>query len=581
MAVASLWGEHWTPSSDLALLDLRIRDIGGPNTPLLGPFSRFGWSHPGPMLFWCLSPVVWLLGGGPVAGLAAAGVQNVVVVVGIGLTARRVGGRRFALLTSLALALLVASSGGQLLVSTWNPWIAVLPFVLFVLAAWGLAGGDRWMAPVVVVVGSYLVQSHVGYGPLVAALVVAAGAMALLEQRSTGRAGGEDPGSSPGAGRPSLRRVGLVSAVAGLACWSGPIVDQLTRDPGNMVAIARYFAGDSGDAPVGFERVGTIVGRQLAPWGPWAGGDEPLDFLATLTSTSIWTAAPVLLLFAAGTAFALRRRDWSSVRLQVLASVGLATGVVATSRITDLPYYYLIRWWWVLAMFTWLAALRPFVVIDLPERARRGLGVACVAGACLAALLGATGATDPVPWTIPDRAVERLGPEVVDELESRNPGSDGPYLIRSAGFSWFEVQMGLLNLLDSEGYDMKVDQRFEAHGGRARVVGQGEPVAGVIMVTTGEQALADIAARPGAAEIAVHDPLTADERAELHRLQDQLRDEVRAAGRDDLVEAVDSAGVGILPAVIGVDADAAARVQELLGAGPLVGVFLLPPDSPV
>src|SRR4029079_9742726 len=62
VAIVSVIGQHWFPSFDQALSMLRIRAVGTKNTPLLGAWSRWGWSHPGPALFWVLAPFNRLFG---------------------------------------------------------------------------------------------------------------------------------------------------------------------------------------------------------------------------------------------------------------------------------------------------------------------------------------------------------------------------------------------------------------------------------------------------------------------------------------------------------------------------------------
>ena len=54
--------ERWYPGSDDGLEVLRIADVGGRHTPLTGVISRFGWDHPGPLLFYVLAPFHWVAG---------------------------------------------------------------------------------------------------------------------------------------------------------------------------------------------------------------------------------------------------------------------------------------------------------------------------------------------------------------------------------------------------------------------------------------------------------------------------------------------------------------------------------------
>src|SRR5436190_2093788 len=169
VAAASLLGRHWYASADHAYEVLRIGDVGGQHTPLVGVASRFGWYHPGPLLFLLLAPSQRLLGEtGVLAGTAAL---NAAALVGVVVVVRRRGGTALVLWTGLLVAALVHALGPGLLLDPWNPWVALLPFLCFALLAWSVACGDHAALPWAVGVGSFVVQTHVGYGPLVVGLL--------------------------------------------------------------------------------------------------------------------------------------------------------------------------------------------------------------------------------------------------------------------------------------------------------------------------------------------------------------------------------------------------------------------------
>ncbi len=64
VAVIAQRNAHWHPVFDLAMTELRVRDVGGSHTPLIGLQGRIGptGSHPGPLSFYLLAPVYRLLG---------------------------------------------------------------------------------------------------------------------------------------------------------------------------------------------------------------------------------------------------------------------------------------------------------------------------------------------------------------------------------------------------------------------------------------------------------------------------------------------------------------------------------------
>ena len=67
VAVVALHSPRWYPIGDLAQTELRVRDVGTGDSPMIGLVGRLGTltepgSHPGPLSFWLLAPVYRLLG---------------------------------------------------------------------------------------------------------------------------------------------------------------------------------------------------------------------------------------------------------------------------------------------------------------------------------------------------------------------------------------------------------------------------------------------------------------------------------------------------------------------------------------
>ena len=67
VAAAVLLWRPWAPTLDMAMTELRVRDVGGRHTPLIGLPGRIGdfpdqGSHPGPWSFYLMAPFYWLSG---------------------------------------------------------------------------------------------------------------------------------------------------------------------------------------------------------------------------------------------------------------------------------------------------------------------------------------------------------------------------------------------------------------------------------------------------------------------------------------------------------------------------------------
>jgi hypothetical protein len=566
--------------SDFALIDLRTRDVGSDRTPLVGPYSRFLWNHPGPLMFWVMRPFQLLFGGGTGAIPAAVGVIGALTVTTVAWGARRVAGRRGLLLVGLFVALLCHSLGDQLL-SPWNPWIAVLPFVLVALATWAVMLSDLRFLPILVLAASFVVQSHVGYGVVVAALCVLAAGTALT------RAGRRE------AWRP-LAGWGAVALGVGLLVWSGPIVEQLTTDPGNMTQVIEHFAGDGEvleeQTSVGMQRALGAAGRQLHPLGPWLTGDEPVDVFAELAATSPLWALPVLAALALTGVGAWRRRQHDALALHASALVVVGASTLSVASVDGDLYIYLIRFWWVAAMWAWLAVawaawrwfdgepeVAPAEVgpldrqIPAPGRPFVAVGVAALV---LLAALTTTSTLDPIPQGSDEAVTRHFLPAA---LEVTEPGER--WALHQVGFSFFAAQAGLLNLLDADGVDATILFGSTDTFGPRRVSQPGDPdLDGLLLVAVGADAIDEARVDPALQELAIWEPLTDDERAELARLQDELRAQLVDAGRADLVPFVDK---GTVPAVAdtvpSIDRATADRVAELLGRGDVTALFVGPP----
>ena len=95
-SLAFILRSPWPESSaedDLAILEIRTIEAGR-GRQVVGPYSRFGWSHPGPAEFYLLLPA-YLLSGRKTAGLGlGAVVLNMASAAGLAFTAVRVLGVR-------------------------------------------------------------------------------------------------------------------------------------------------------------------------------------------------------------------------------------------------------------------------------------------------------------------------------------------------------------------------------------------------------------------------------------------------------------------------------------------------------
>lgn len=579
-------GRSGALASDMALINLRLGDVFTADTPLLGPFSRYDWNHPGPLMFWLLAPVYRLLGGGPGAMWASGAFANAVGLVGLVVLFRRFGGRQLLVVGGLGAALLVWGTG-TVLADPWNPYLAMVPFAVFLVAAAAIAAGDLVLIPVAVFVGSFLVQTHVGYALLVAGLGTwaVAGLVVVIVRR---RRGGVDV--SPG-------RIAVVvgaSVVVAALAWSGPIVEQATNDPGNLTRLVDYFTASDGDV-TGVDGAISVTGRELSLLGPWLGGAETADDgTSTVRPTSGWWALPALAALAAALVVAVRRRDLRPAAFLGTVAVGIGLAVVATSRISDLPYFYIVRFWWPLAMSLWVGvgwvAARMVVgrvaaarVVSADGGAARTVPtwltpvVVAIFGVVVV-VNGVALAQEPAPLP----GADAVAAVVDDTVAALDP--DGTYLVVPLGWSLFGELFGMVDALDARGVTVATHPRFGIHFTDRRVLGRdGAPTdfdGTIVVAASGSPNF--LRGKPGYREVAAWDPLSSTEREELEGYRALVRTRLADAGLTAEADAVADGPVALVlagsdaaAAASGLDAAERYRIAELEARGIPISIFVV------
>jgi hypothetical protein len=517
----------WSSSTDLALMELRTLDVGGPATPLVGPYSRFGWYHPGPLAFWILALPYRLAGGRPVGLLVGTAAVHAAAVAACLVLARRRGGRALAGLTGLFLALLLAGFGARVLVNFWNPYLPLLALVFLVLATWSVIEGDVGLLPAIVAVSCFAWQSHLSYLPVTATLVVvgAAGAAHRL-----GRAG---------------RRRGLalasITAVTAAVCLAPILVEQRAEAPGNARLIVETLRHPP--APmIGTDRAARIVARQLGPAAPWLRGEDgdsrdEREGIRAGEAPTLLLALPLAVVVALAIA-SVRMGAAAAARLLGLTALCAGIGLLTVARTAGEPFTYLVAWLRPLAMTVWLAAVWAAVCVvraraGIADRRSRAVASTAVAGATVAAVLVAVAGR---PLTLPEdgasQALQVLGPAAVTAAAGQ------PRVRRAMSGGWCagELGTGVGAQLAEHGTDVEVDERAALPFGRQR---GGTAPAPAVEVVCGA-GTADHIARSPLRPLATAGLLATDELVELRRLQDDLRAQLRALDRADLADVVDN-----------------------------------------
>ena len=492
--LARVLNSGWLSSSDWADIELRTRDVGTLHTPLVGAYSRYGWNHPGPLLFYVLALPYRIFGARGYGILAGALVVNAAAVVCIGVVLWR-RGRIAGLTLGLAVVLLlVRALGAGFVVDPWNPYVIVLPLFAVVCLAWSAADGDLWALPIAVGVGSFVVQSHVGAALAVIAPIGVSVVAVAIEARRSGFA--------------RLKPVVLASTAVAVVCWLPPVVQQFQPGGGNLGELIRFWTR-SHAGTTGWSAGARIVGRQLAIPAPWFSGHERVNSVTGGVNPQ-WTVPVALILLLGAATVAVSKRDRQSLALDAVAIAFVLAAVFSAAHIVDTPFNYIVRWMWAVGAIAWLAILwtmwRALPRTPGSEVAVARIGAAVTAG--LVAVLVISAVRADFPLQSDQRSLVRIAPEVRRALGNLR----GPVLVEGpSDFRSGLAADGVLLIAIHAGIDARLDRRSANHVGKSHTISEASAASVVIVAV--DDGIDNYRSKPSYRDIAGYDPLSPQERA--------------------------------------------------------------------
>lgn len=453
---------------DLAMLDISTRNLAEGRS-LLGPYSRFGFNHPGPAYLFLRMPLCLITGGS-----GSASYITVPLIIAACLTAafilvRRSCGDTVSIVFCLLILLYLMQTSPVVWLRDWNPFVIIFPFLLFVSACSAVASGRTGWFPAAVVCGSLVAQTHLGGAPVVLALLLSI----IPARRLFGRV-------MPGEGGRVARPV-VVGLVLGVALWLPVLIQELAPGDGNVTRIIRFM----GENPSG-------VGFKAA-LREWSGAltTSEIGFLAPRLLRSrgilfqvVFVIALLRLFFITGCAVLLRKTARSPfigalAALLIVAHLVMFFGVLQVRG--DL-HEYLFCWFSVTSPLSWLVFIGTMAVFTGGKTSRfhvipfiLTLLAVPVAGSVVRRLeVFDTGVFDPLGYHN-------------DGVECLSKGLEA-FLNDHGGRSWFlepdprelwPVSVGVVNRLSGRGYDIHLDPFFGS------LVGTAPPAAATALVLTG------------------------------------------------------------------------------------------------
>lgn len=309
---------------------------------LVGPYSRYGFHHPGPAMFYLAAPFVRLLEpSGPGMYLASVAINGAAMVAIVAYVWRRLS-PLCALVAAALVDLFAWAVSPEVLRYPWNPYLVVMAILLLVVLAAGAvaeATPGAWLWPAVI--GSYCVQTHVSTLLYVVVVVAATGVYAVARAIRTGRwARGEEAWWRGGRWwRSPARGIGVVCLVL---IWVPPVVELFAHSPNNLSAMWDFFNSTHATIPLSVARMAVAKAITVFPYGNQAVHNGQALFRPgwQLIAFDLGMVIVVVATVVVG----WRRRNRFSLALTVAAVLGPIVGTFALIGGSNDLYSYLTLW---------------------------------------------------------------------------------------------------------------------------------------------------------------------------------------------------------------------------------------------
>ena len=567
-------GRAYLPMQDQAVIDLRVRDVltFSGNTPLVGVYSHDWFSHPGPAMFYLVAPFTRVFGDAPWATLVGFALLQGLAIAWTARLAWKTGGLRWTVVWMALVPLSYAAMTPRpwVLQRAWNPNLAFPFFILFLLQCWVVARGDPRRLLGFVFVGSFLVQTHVGY----AILVVILGGWALMSL--VGQVRGQHA---------RIRRSDLFWPAVVLAVMWFPVLvlDPLLDAPSNLYRLSHFFV-TSRNSHLGSSGLGYLA-TEFRWLPPWLGGSEKISIFThkTIPSPLGWLIVPAALVaLSLWSSWRARRRE-----LRVLAelvAVLLVACAISIVLVQGNPAPYLFFWRIVAGTATVVLTLTVAVDSMAGHRSK----AAGRAWTFLLALIVAVGsgsfANQLATADGPVNPFEPMQASILAQLHS-NGQPDGPALVRPWGSTIIGLTVGLIDELAREHRPIFVDRSLGFEFGQGRTATPRD--VRWILVVTEDSALYSVGSTyPGARVVAVSHPLPDAQQNELIALQRHLAAVLAWDGQANLVAELSNPFTIQLANAPGISLQELQRLAQLdravLAHGCLCSVIEFPSDqSPI
>ncbi|UCC39590.1 MAG: hypothetical protein JSV96_17720 [Candidatus Aminicenantes bacterium] len=346
---------------DEATLETRVVNASR-NIQFLGPYSRFGWNHPGPVYFYLLLPFYALFSMGTQSLYVEATFIGILSVLILLFFLYKNENNYFFLFTAFFFSLYIYGFLGlHIFRNIWNPHVTILPFTAFIFISVHLSRGNLIALPLSILFFSFVIQTHVAYAPVVVVMFLISVLLYILEklrfQRKIKLLFSTD----------ALKIVG-VSVGLFLVLWILPIIETFRNPPGNLLKLIYYFTRSKVSHGIP-EAAAAVSNMTNAPFIKFFSILFPNLEPSARSSFLMLFLIQLLLVIAAGVYHFLSRRKYQ-FNLLLFGASGLIISVISVTKITGEIHSYLIQWMSVIGFINWCAVFFTFFCL-LTELSRK------------------------------------------------------------------------------------------------------------------------------------------------------------------------------------------------------------------
>lgn len=475
----------WSPEGDDAIIADRISSVfsshppvmGQRSTSILSPTASVPTHHPGPLEYYLAAPVVALFGGGSFGVLVAVFGSNAASVIGTVLIAHRLRGARASVPATAGVLLLEWVLGPEVLARPLNTYVAALPLLLMLVAAWALLDGYLAVLWVYVVAASYVAQANLAFVPFVLGVTVALLAVAAT-QHVLHR-------GFHAVNRRSWRHAYLIAGVSLLVVWLPSLIELRAYSPDNLQQVLAYQR-QAGAGRSWLDALGYPV-SQLSPFGLRRfESNQPFSH----GTGAVIAGSAVIAVLLAG-AFAGGRAHTAGSRACALTVAAVAAETWGLTHMPPIAVNYWLVPTFATAAFALTALLlrgtelvRQRSALHRAQRGSRRLTVACGAvGLGLAAL--ATATARPADWTTMERS-RHLSATLATYISTHVLSGSGVALT-DATQDALSLQSAIGYRLDGAGYHCYYMLPWKVPEDTDRWHVDHAPPAGIVRVTVAER----------------------------------------------------------------------------------------------